>query len=184
MIDINKEEFVNYILQGRKERLKNLSEKISTLRIRLGGISQSDIWSTVKSNSDNNQIYKRGFLPVFDSLLETVLDNYLKSIDDDDNAEETKPILRPPGIKKKLRGELLNQPIAEMFNTYCLPTSIDLKSVENNNSFLDEEVPQYLESCEDQELFFNNLWKILEELNFADEEIGIAWKELVETTRT
>lgn len=184
MKDINKEELVNYILQGRKERLKNLGKKISTLRI-LGGISQSDIWSIAKNNSNNNKIYKIGFLPVFDYLLETVLDDFLKSIDDDDdNAEETKPILRPPGFKKKLRGELLNQPIAKMFNTHCLPTSIDLKSVANNNYFLDEEVPQYLESCEDQELFFNNLWKILEELNFADEEIGIAWKELVERTRT
>jgi hypothetical protein len=62
-----------------------------------------------------------------------------------------------------------------MLNKSLQQTSIDLNTVENNPSFLYSEVPKHLDSWKDTQLFFNNLWEILKELKFTDDEIGVAW---------
>jgi hypothetical protein len=177
--DINKEELVKYILQTREKRLAN--KPISEWKVKYN-ISQSEIWLDIKNsliNTSMKEVYEKGFLPTFDQLLDTVLDDFLKSKKYD--PEQAKFF-----VWSRLKRELLHQPIAIMFNKH-LKTSIDFKSVEE--SFLEkeipqylkseEEIPQYLKSWEDKELFFNNLWEILKEINFADEEIGFVWRTIV-----
>jgi hypothetical protein len=183
MENINKEEFIEYLLQGRKARLNNLKQQINNFK-RVGGITQSeiwphvDIWSNIRNSSDSadekiypaKKIYEQKFLEVLWDLLELVLDdNFFKS--------KGYKIEQKAMIRSVLMVQLLNKPIAIMLNKHLKTSNIDLKSVENDPSF-SSKIPQYLKDWkdEDKELFFNNLWKILEEIKFTDEEIGSAWR--------
>jgi hypothetical protein len=176
--DINKEELVRYILQEQKKRLYENDKAISQYKVTYGikqngiwlnGISKGGIWLNIKDMSIK-EIYEIGFLQTFDYLLKTVLEDFIKFKKYDD-PKQIKDL-----VWSHLKRELLHQPIAIMFNDLKPP--IDFKSV--GESFLEKEVPQHLESWKDKELFFDNLWKILEEINFADEEIGFAWRIAVE----
>src|SRR6478672_2721942 len=119
MENINKEEFFEYLLQGRERRLDELKENIYVYKTSGFNIGQSDIWSDVSNwlqskNSSNNaaqKIYEEKFLQVFNDLLKSVdLDDFLKS--KGYNAQE-KPIL-----ESLLRLQLLSQPIAIMLNDH------------------------------------------------------------------
>jgi len=154
MENANREKLVKSLVQRRKQDLRDFNLSISQWKIAGYYIGQSDIWSVIENSPFNtaNEVYKK-FWSVFDYLLELIHFN-----------KDYKTYI-----------ELLGQPIARMLNKSLEKISIDLNAVENNPSFLHTEVPKYLDSWKDTELFFNNLWEILKELKFTDDEIGFAW---------
>jgi hypothetical protein len=152
----NREKLVKSLVQKRKQDIdiQDFNLSISQLKIKGYYIGQSDIWSLIENSPFNTpkEIYNK-FWSVFDYLLGLIRFNK----------------------DAKTNIELLGQPIAAMLNNYFEEISIDLKAVENNSLFLSSEVPKYLDSWKDTELFFKNLWEILKELKFTDDEIGVAW---------
>lgn len=156
MESTNREKLLKSLIQRREQDPRDFNLSIYEWKVAGYYIGQSDIWSVIEKSPINTtkEVYKE-FWSVFNYLLDLIRFN------------------KDP----KTNIELLGQPIAAMLNN-CLEekeTSIDLKTVENNPLFLHTEVPKYLDSWEDTELFFNNLWGILKELKFTDDEIGVAW---------
>jgi hypothetical protein len=181
MENINREKFIKYLFENRGKRLNKL--KTTIMELSKMGIKQDLIWEDVDSlvkskNSSNNAaqiIYEEKFNKVFDNLLEPVmglpeaiLDNFLKL--------QGCPTEEKDMAKSRLKMELRNEPLTTLLNDY-LKIPIDLRNEKNNQPSL-KKVPQYLQGWEDKDkkLFFDNLWKILEEIGFSDEEIGIAWR--------
>jgi len=154
MENTNREKLVKYLVERRKQDIRDFNLSILEWKVAGFYIGQGDIWSVIEKSPINtaNELYNK-FWSVFNYLLELI------RFDKD----------------AKTNTELLAQPIARMLNKFLQQTSIDLNTVENNPSFLYSEVPKHLDSWKDTQLFFDNLWEILKELKFTDDEIGVAW---------
>jgi hypothetical protein len=154
MENTNRQKLVKSLVERRKQDIRDFNLSILEWKVAGFYIGQGDIWSVIEKSPINtaNELYNK-FWSVFNYLLELI------RFDKD----------------AKTNTELLGQPIARMLNKFLQQTSIDLNTVENNPSFLYSEVPKHLDSWKDTQLFFDNLWEILKELKFTDDEIGVAW---------
>jgi len=162
MVHTNAERFLKRLSQVNKEEKRNfLNNYIAQWEKEAGcKMTQNDLWSEIQKNIEsrpeintakkfyNSEFWSRvcGFLIEF------------KNIDG--------------GVPMSI---LLAEPIAKMLENY---RKISI-SVENNKLlFVQKTVPeQHLDSWKDtdMELLFNNLWEILREVNFSDQDIGLAW---------